>query len=184
MVNSAGALVPLLTERCLQLVLEHRALHPKELPPPPNAVASSSTSAGNNSSNTNQDTASITNVSSTPNRKSHHDSLFAFDFGSLMGRDSSKSPKYPEKMLKVLDGTLQRVAMGQEPRWVMDPVSLGYLESRVARAASSRDAKGATADTTDTLTSASAAPLPFSGLPPGPKRRFNASAASPARSKT
>jgi hypothetical protein len=34
-----------------------------------------------------------------------------------MGRDSSKSsPKYPEKLLKVIDTTLQRIAMGQEAK--------------------------------------------------------------------
>ncbi|WWD22030.1 hypothetical protein CI109_106518 [Kwoniella shandongensis] len=44
-------------------------------------------------------------------------SFFAFDLGSIVGRDSSKSPKYPEKMLKVMDGTLQRIAMGQEPKY-------------------------------------------------------------------
>jgi len=35
-----------------------------------------------------------------------------------MGRDASRSPKYPEKLLKVMDGTLQRIAMGQEAKCV------------------------------------------------------------------
>ncbi|WWC87193.1 uncharacterized protein L201_002079 [Kwoniella dendrophila CBS 6074] len=51
-------------------------------------------------------------------RRSHDGSFFAsFDLGSLMGKDSSKSPKYPEKLLKVFDGFLQRIAMGQEPKF-------------------------------------------------------------------
>ncbi|WVR04402.1 hypothetical protein IAU60_001404 [Kwoniella sp. DSM 27419] len=44
-------------------------------------------------------------------------SFFAFDLSSLVGRDSAKSPRFPERMLKVLDGTLQRIAMGQEPKY-------------------------------------------------------------------
>jgi hypothetical protein len=90
--------------RCLQVLLEQRANLPKEAPPPPPPVASSSTAS-----------------SSTPNRRSQHEGSsggghFSFDLGSLIGRDSSKSPKFPEKMLKVLDGNLQRIAMGQDAK--------------------------------------------------------------------
>ncbi|OWZ78089.1 cytoplasmic protein [Cryptococcus neoformans Tu401-1] len=44
-------------------------------------------------------------------------SFFAFDFGSLVNRDTSKSPKFPEKLLKTVDFTLQRIAMGQEAKY-------------------------------------------------------------------
>ncbi|XAO24727.1 hypothetical protein I312_103533 [Cryptococcus bacillisporus CA1280] len=44
-------------------------------------------------------------------------SFFAFDFGSLVNRDTSKSPKFPEKLLKTIDVTLQRIAMGQEAKY-------------------------------------------------------------------
>lgn len=86
---------------CLQVLLEHRANLPKEPVPPVQPVASSSTAS-----------------SSTSNRRSQHDGdrHFGFDLGSLIGRDSSKSPKYPEKLLKVLDGNLQRIAMGQDQK--------------------------------------------------------------------
>ncbi|WVW78775.1 hypothetical protein I302_100737 [Kwoniella bestiolae CBS 10118] len=51
-------------------------------------------------------------------RRSHDGSFFTtFDLGSLMGKDSSKSPKYPEKLLKIFDSFLQRIAMGQEPKY-------------------------------------------------------------------
>nr|XP_019005449.1 uncharacterized protein I203_02304 [Kwoniella mangroviensis CBS 8507]OCF68910.1 hypothetical protein I203_02304 [Kwoniella mangroviensis CBS 8507] len=51
-------------------------------------------------------------------RRSHDGSFLAtFDLGSLMGKDSSKSPKYPEKLLKFFDSSLQRIAMGQEPKY-------------------------------------------------------------------
>ncbi|WWD07979.1 hypothetical protein V865_006089 [Kwoniella europaea PYCC6329] len=54
----------------------------------------------------------------TSSRRSHDGSFFAtFDLGSLMGKDSSKSPKYPEKLLKIFDSSLQRIAMGQEPKY-------------------------------------------------------------------
>lgn len=92
----------LIENRCLQVLQEQRANLPKEpIPPPPQPVASGSAPS-----------------SSTSNRKSQQDGdrHFGFDLGSLIGRDSSKSPKYPEKMLKVLDGNLQRIAMGQDPK--------------------------------------------------------------------
>ncbi|KLT39881.1 hypothetical protein CC85DRAFT_288059 [Cutaneotrichosporon oleaginosum] len=41
---------------------------------------------------------------------------FSLDLGSLLGRDSARSPRYPEKFIKVLDGSLQRIAMGQDPK--------------------------------------------------------------------
>ena len=53
-------------------------------------------------------------------RRSHDgpSSYFTLDLGSLVGgRDSGKSPKYPEKTLKAMDGILQRIAMGQEVKW-------------------------------------------------------------------
>lgn len=43
-------------------------------------------------------------------------SVFSLDLGSLIGRDSGKSPRYPEKYLKALDTSLQKVAMGQDPK--------------------------------------------------------------------
>ncbi|TXT13456.1 hypothetical protein VHUM_00823 [Vanrija humicola] len=48
-----------------------------------------------------------------------HDSVasFTLDFGSLIGRDASKSPRYPEKFIKVLDGSLQKIAMGLDPKY-------------------------------------------------------------------
>jgi hypothetical protein len=82
--------------------VEQRANLPKEVPVASQPIASSSTAS-----------------SSTPNRRSQHEGgggHFSFDLGSLIGRDSSKSPKFPEKMLKVLDGNLQRIAMGQDPK--------------------------------------------------------------------
>lgn len=84
-----------LTVSCLQTIVEQRALQPKEPEKP-----------------------APTNV--TPARRSNEGSgsFFAFDLGSLMGRDSSKSPKYPEKLLKVLDMALKKIAMGQEPKCV------------------------------------------------------------------
>ena len=93
-----------LIARCLQVLAEQRANLPKEVPLPPQPIASTSTAS-----------------SSTPNRRSQHEGgggggHFSFDLGSLIGRDSSKSPKFPEKMLKVLDGNLQRIAMGQDPK--------------------------------------------------------------------
>ena len=79
---------------CLQVLIDQRSHLP---PPPPPPTPSTSTL--------------------TPKR-SHYDghSFRAFDLSSLMGRDSSKSPKYPERLLKVMDTTLQRIAMGQEPK--------------------------------------------------------------------
>lgn len=41
---------------------------------------------------------------------------FSLDLGSLIGRDASKSPRYPEKYIKTLDGILQKVAMGQDSK--------------------------------------------------------------------
>lgn len=41
---------------------------------------------------------------------------FSLDLGSLIGRDASKSPRYPEKYIKTLDGILQRVAMGLDSK--------------------------------------------------------------------
>jgi hypothetical protein len=43
-------------------------------------------------------------------------SSFSFDFGSLIGRDSAKSPRYPEKFIKILDASLQKIAMGKDPK--------------------------------------------------------------------
>ncbi|WVF70101.1 hypothetical protein IAT40_004889 [Kwoniella sp. CBS 6097] len=59
------------------------------------------------------------NAVAGPSRKPHDasSSFFAFDFGSLVNRESTKSPKYPEKLLKLLDSNLQRIAMGQEPKY-------------------------------------------------------------------
>jgi hypothetical protein len=45
-------------------------------------------------------------------------SPFSFDFGSLVGRDSAKSPRYPEKFIKILDVSLQKIAMGKDPKYV------------------------------------------------------------------
>ena len=52
-----------------------------------------------------------TTETSTPSSKQ-------FDVGALIGRDASKSPKFPEKMVKVLDEKLQRIAMAREPKYV------------------------------------------------------------------
>lgn len=86
---------------CLQVLLEHRARQPLEILRTEVNHASSST------------------PSSTPSRRSYQDShtFSFFDLSSLVGRDSSKSPKYPEKLLKVMDNTLQRIAMGQEAKY-------------------------------------------------------------------
>lgn len=43
---------------------------------------------------------------------------FSLDLGSLIGRDASKSPRYPEKYIKTLDSILQKVAMGQDAKSV------------------------------------------------------------------
>ncbi|WWC59160.1 uncharacterized protein I303_101708 [Kwoniella dejecticola CBS 10117] len=57
-------------------------------------------------------------VQPTSFRKSHDGSFFpSFDLTSFVGKDSSRSPKYPEKLFKTLDGYLQRIAMGQEPKY-------------------------------------------------------------------
>jgi hypothetical protein len=34
----------------------------------------------------------------------------------LLGRDGAKSPRYPEKFIKIMDSSLQRIAMGQDPK--------------------------------------------------------------------
>jgi hypothetical protein len=64
-----------------------------------------------------------------PNRRSQTEGggFFAFDLGSLMGREGSKSPKYPKEMLKVLDDKLKRISMGQETKWVTCCASPGWL---------------------------------------------------------
>ncbi|KAK4689773.1 hypothetical protein P7C73_g321, partial [Tremellales sp. Uapishka_1] len=82
---------------CLQVLVEQRATAVPAAAPTPTRTAS---------------------TVSTP-RRSLHDgsSFFTLDLGSLMGRDSSKSPKYPEKLIKVMDATLQRIAMRQEPKY-------------------------------------------------------------------
>jgi len=99
-----GEVVILITGSCLQVLIDQRAHLPRE-PETPLQIAASSPST----------------PSTTPSRKPYYDghaSFFAFDLSSLMGRDASRSPKYPEKLLKVMDGTLQRIAMGQEAKCV------------------------------------------------------------------
>ncbi|WVQ97784.1 hypothetical protein IAU59_004898 [Kwoniella sp. CBS 9459] len=61
----------------------------------------------------------VQNAAAGPSKRAHDgpSSFFAFDLGSLINRDSTKSPKYPEKLLKLLDTNLQRIAMGQEPKY-------------------------------------------------------------------
>ncbi|WRT65054.1 uncharacterized protein IL334_001996 [Kwoniella shivajii] len=62
---------------------------------------------------------SVADSSASSSRKSQDGSFLpSFDLGSFLGRDQTKSPKYPEKLLKVLDGILQRIAMGQEPKYL------------------------------------------------------------------
>ncbi|ORY22447.1 hypothetical protein BCR39DRAFT_473921 [Naematelia encephala] len=85
---------------CLEVLFAQRASLPKE----PEKLAPSTPAPSTSTSN------------STPSRRSYHDVL-SFDLSSLVGGRDSKSPKYPEKLLKVLDTTLQRIAMGQEPKF-------------------------------------------------------------------
>ncbi|BEJ13854.1 hypothetical protein CspHIS471_0310280 [Cutaneotrichosporon sp. HIS471] len=77
---------------CLHEEIERRRRMAVPAPPPepgPSTVASKS-----------QDSASV----------------FSLDLGSLLGRDSVKSPRYPEKFIKIMDSSLQRIAMGQDPK--------------------------------------------------------------------
>ncbi|WWC67647.1 uncharacterized protein I206_101557 [Kwoniella pini CBS 10737] len=61
---------------------------------------------------------SLSRPNTASSRKSHDGYFFSsFDFTSLIGKDSSKSPKYPEKLIRALDGYLQKIAMGQEPKY-------------------------------------------------------------------
>ncbi|WVN88902.1 uncharacterized protein L203_104117 [Cryptococcus depauperatus CBS 7841] len=59
---------------------------------------------------------------STASHKTHQSHLstssrFAFDLSSLIERDKSKTPRFPEKLIRALDGVFQRIAMGQEPKY-------------------------------------------------------------------
>ncbi|ORX34349.1 hypothetical protein BD324DRAFT_635534 [Kockovaella imperatae] len=40
------------------------------------------------------------------------------DLSSLLSRDSARMPRYPEKLIKALDGELPRIAMGQHKKYV------------------------------------------------------------------
>jgi hypothetical protein len=58
--------------------------------------------------------------------KEHRDHLRTiqnsiFSIGDLfkdVGRDGPKSVKFPEKLLKVLEGKMQNIAMGKDPAYV------------------------------------------------------------------
>lgn len=47
---------------------------------------------------------------------------FSLDLGTLIGRDASKSPRYPEKYIKTLDTSLQKIAMGQDSKCERHPL--------------------------------------------------------------
>ncbi|TYJ58206.1 hypothetical protein B9479_001030 [Cryptococcus floricola] len=63
-----------------------------------------------------QSNASLSNISSPQSSSQPSSSALGIDFGALLKRDA-KSPRYPERMIKGLDGLLQRVAMGKETKY-------------------------------------------------------------------
>lgn len=141
---------------CLQVLIDQRARQPPPAPPPNPSTPSSATQ--------------------TPSRRSYQDggsghSFRAFDFSSLIGRDSSKSPKYPEKMLKVMDVTLQRIAMGQEPKWVLSSSQVTDVDVLMLMAG------------TDSLTSGFVGQQQCSGTRPGRTKRFRSKCESQERSR-
>lgn len=65
-----------------------------------------------------QKTVLIQEAASAAQKAQESLASFSLDLGSLIGRDASKSPRYPEKYIKTLDSTLQKVAMGQDSKYV------------------------------------------------------------------
>jgi hypothetical protein len=138
----------------LQGVLNHRSNQKGEQPSVQNRVPTASTST----------------PTSTPSRRSYYDghSFRAFDLASLMGGREARSPKYPEKLLKVIDTTLQRIAMGQEVKWVPDILfPCIHLNSRRI----------------GILNNDSGALQPYFGRPHGPTSHFKSLKRSPVRSR-